>query len=83
MAATGDRPVEDVRPFVEARGDGAEVLEPVDGPLDLVAAAVDRLVEARGPASLAAAAPAVGPLVSRLWDRMLDLASAQVTPITA
>jgi hypothetical protein len=75
--------VKDVRPLVVACGHRSEILEPVDGPLDFIATSVDRLVEPRGPATLAAAALAVGSLVFRLGDRVFDLASAQVTPVSA
>lgn len=57
-----------------ARSDGSEVLQPVDDPLDFIAATVDRRVEPCGAATSAATAPAVGPLVSRLRNPVLDLA---------
>ncbi|GAA2635609.1 hypothetical protein GCM10010425_41730 [Streptomyces spororaveus] len=59
------------------------VFEPVDGPFDFVAALVELAVEAGGPAALAPAAFAVGPLVLRFGDRVLDLASPQVTAVAA
>ena len=74
--------MEDVGPFVVTGGDGAGVLEPVDGALDLVAAFVDLTVEAGGPAALAAAPFAVGPLVLRFRDRVLDLTSSQVAAVS-
>jgi hypothetical protein len=70
----GERPVEDARPLATARDDSSEVLEPVDGPLDFIAASVGHLVESCGSAALAATALAVGPLVPQLGDRVLDLA---------
>jgi len=73
--------VEDVGPLVIARCDGPEVFELVDRALDLVAALVHLLVERGRPAASAASASAVGPLVLRFGDGVLDLASAQVAPV--
>jgi hypothetical protein len=68
---------------VVARSCGSGVLEPIDRPLDLVAALADVAVETGGQAALAAASFAVGPLVLRLGDGVLDPASSQVATIAA
>ncbi len=75
--------MEDVGPLVIPGGHGPEVLEPVDRPLDFIAALVERGVEAGWPAAFAAAASAGGPLVLRLRDGVLDLPSSQVPAIAA
>jgi len=75
--------VEDVGALVESRGHGPGALQRVDRSLNFVPALVDRLVEAGGPTALAATALAVGPLVLRLGDGVLDLASSQVTAVAA
>src|SRR5439155_22167726 len=75
--------VEAVGAVVESRGHGPEVLERVDRPLNFVPALIDRLVEAGGPTALAAASLAVGPLVLRLGDGVLDLAPTQVAAVAA
>lgn len=70
--------MEDVGTFVISRGHGPEVLEPVDRPLNFVPALIDRFIEACRSASSAAAALAVGSLVLRFRDGVLDVASSQV-----
>jgi hypothetical protein len=75
--------VEDVGPLVVTGGNDPEVLEPVDGSLDLVSALVDLAVEAGRPAAFIASPFAVGPLVLRLRDRVLDLTSSQVAAVSA
>lgn len=70
-------------PLVVAGGDRAERLEPVDGVLDLIAAPVDRCVEASGPAALAAPPLAVGSLVPGFRNRVLDLPASQVPAVSA
>lgn len=75
--------MEDVGPLVVTGGHGAEVLEPVDGALDLVASPVVVPVEAGGPAAFSASAAAVGPLVLRFRDRVPDAASSQVAAVAA
>lgn len=79
----GDGAVEDVGLLVVTGGVGPEVLELVDGSLDLVAAFVDLAVEAGGPAAFTASPSAVGPLVLRLRDRVLDLTSSRVAAVSA
>lgn len=74
----GDGAVEDVATLVEPRGHSSGVLQRVDRPLDFVPSPVDRLVEAGGPTAFAAPSLAVGPLVLRFGDGVLDLASSQV-----
>lgn len=71
----------DVGALVVARGDGSRVLELVDRALDLVAALVHLLVEAGGLAASTAPPPAIGPLVLRFGDGVLDLTSAQVAAV--
>ncbi len=75
--------MENVGAFVVAGGDGPVAFEPVDCPLDFVAAFVELAVKAGGPTALAAAALAVGPLVLRFRDRVLDLSSSQVAAVAA
>jgi len=75
--------VEDVGPFVVPRGHGPEAFQDVDRPLDFVAALVLLLVEAGGPAAFAAATLAVGALVLRFGDGVLDPASAQGAAVAA
>ncbi|GGR77781.1 hypothetical protein GCM10010269_16320 [Streptomyces humidus] len=75
--------MEHVCALVVTRGNGSGLLEPIDRPLDFVAALVHLLVEADGSASPAAAPPAGGTLVPRLGDDVLDLASTQVAVIVA
>lgn len=75
--------MEDVGPFVVTGCDSTEVLGPVDGSLDLVAPPVAVAIEAGGPAAVTAFAPTVGPLVLRLRNRVLDVASSQVAPVAA
>lgn len=79
----GDSAVKDEGAFVESRSHGPEVLQCVDRPLYFVAALVDRLVEAGGSTTVAAAPFAVGPLVLRFGDGVLDLASAQVAAVAS
>ncbi len=55
----------------------------VDRPLDLVAALVHLLLEAGGPTASTAAASAVGRLVLRFRNGVLDLTSAQVAAVSA
>lgn len=78
-----DGSVEDVGPLVVTSGDRTGVLEPVDGPLDLVATPVAVPVEACRSATFSSSASAVGSLVFRLRDRVLDVASSQVTAVSA
>lgn len=74
--------MENVGPFVVTSRDSTGVLEPVDGPFDLVATPVVLMVEACWSTALAASALAVGSLVLRLRDGVLDMASSQVAAIT-
>lgn len=77
----GDGAVEDIGALVVS--DGPVGFEPVDRPLDLVAALVEIPVEAGGTAALGATAPAVGSLILRFGDRVLDLPSSQVFAVAA
>jgi hypothetical protein len=75
--------VEDVSPFVESSGHGAEAFEGVDRSFDLVPAAIPGPVEADGPAALAATLLPVGPLVAALGDGMPDLPASQIAAVAA
>lgn len=75
--------MEDVGPLVVSGRDGSGVLEPINGPLDFVAAPVVLAVEAGGSATGAAPASAVGTLVFGLWNGVLDAASSQVAAVAA
>ncbi|SEE06347.1 hypothetical protein SAMN05428938_6961 [Streptomyces sp. KS_5] len=78
-----DGAVEKVGAFVEPRRDRPEVPEGVERPLNFVPPLVDPLVEADRSAALAAAGWAVGSLVLRFRDGVLDLASSQVSAVAA
>jgi hypothetical protein len=71
-----------VRPLVVTGRHSPEVLEPVDGALDLIAASVVLAAEAGGSATCAAPASAVGALVFGLRNGVLDLASSQVAAVS-
>jgi hypothetical protein len=76
--------VEGLGTLVEPRGRSPEVLEGIDRSLDwLYRTVVTSLVEAGGSAAPAAPALAVGPLVLRGGDVVIDLASSQVAAVAA
>ncbi|SDL42845.1 hypothetical protein SAMN05421806_1397 [Streptomyces indicus] len=74
--------MEDIGAFVEPCGHGPGVLECVDRPLDFVSALVDRLVETGRPTAPAPAGLAVGSLVLRFGDGVLDLTSPEVASVS-
>lgn len=64
--------------FVVTSGDRAVLLEAIEAAFDDVAAPIELLVEGWWPASAAAAARPVGPLVAAFGDGVADPAFAQV-----
>jgi hypothetical protein len=75
--------MEDIRSLVVPGRHGPGALERIDRPFNFVSALVDRFVEASGPTAATAAALAVGPLITWLGNRVLDLPSPQVAAVAA
>jgi hypothetical protein len=71
--------VKDVRSLVKAHGHRPGDLQPIDQPLDFIAAGIAVRVEADRSAAVAATATAVGLLVTAFGDGVPDLSTSQVT----